>query len=60
MPNTLQKYSPSKDGQPICYAFNLEGGCKQTSADGRCPRGLHVCIRCHDRRHGIPQCTLAS
>ena len=32
--------------QPICFAYNLPGGCPNAAAGGRCPKGLHICAKC--------------
>ena len=32
------------DGNPICYAYNLPGGCDKAPPGGRCPKGRHVCM----------------
>ena len=33
----------TKEGQRICWAYNLPNGCANASAGQACPRGLHVC-----------------
>ncbi|CAE7267969.1 unnamed protein product [Symbiodinium sp. CCMP2592] len=37
------KWSRTKRGVPICWAFNTEEGCSAAPAGGRCPRGVHLC-----------------
>ena len=39
--------SSHRNGDPICYAYNL-GGCTHTAPGGRCGRGLHVCAKCFE------------
>lgn len=44
MPISLKdKWSRTKRGVPICWAFNTEEGCSGAPAGGRCPRGVHLC-----------------
>ncbi|CAE7257855.1 unnamed protein product [Symbiodinium sp. CCMP2592] len=44
MPVSLKdKWSRTKRGVPICWAFNTEEGCSSAPAGGRCPRGVHLC-----------------
>ena len=44
MPVSLKdKWSRTKRGVPICWAFNTEEGCPAAPAGGRCPRGVHLC-----------------
>jgi len=44
MPVSLKdKWSRTKRGVPICWAFNTEEGCSAAPAGGRCPRGVHLC-----------------
>ena len=33
------------DGRPLCFAWNLPGGCTK-GKDGACDRGLHLCSKC--------------
>ena len=33
------------DGRPLCFAWNLPGGCPK-GKDGACDRGLHLCSKC--------------
>ena len=37
--------SHTKNGEPICWAHNLPGGCSRSVARGRCEKGLHVCCK---------------
>ena len=51
LPKELKGLMPSYKGQKICFSYNLQG-CKETTKDGACHKGLHVCARCGDRNHG--------
>ena len=33
--------------EPICFSYNLPGGCPNAQPGGRCGRGLHVCAKCY-------------
>ena len=35
-------HSCTRSGQPICWAYNLPGGCDKTSPGKKCPKGIHV------------------
>ena len=40
----IGKAFQTAEGEPICFAFNLPGGCPSQAAPGsQCPRGKHVC-----------------
>ena len=57
VPTELVGLSPrSKDGAPICFAFNLKG-CEAVTTDDKCPKGLHVCMRCGSNAHGAAKCS---
>ena len=57
VPTELVGLSPrSKDGAPICFAFNLKG-CHAATTDNKCPKGLHVCMRCGSSAHGGAKCS---
>ena len=43
------------DGAPICFAFNLPGGCNNTVKDNGCDRGKHVCSKCM-QSHSFTAC----
>eukprot|EP00435_Cladocopium_sp_Y103_P072222 s295_g39.t1 len=36
------------EGEPICFAYNSEGGCKGAAEGAKCGRGLHVCAKCYN------------
>lgn len=48
------------DGDPVCWANNLEGGCKAPLLPGfkiaRCAKGVHVCAYCHKPGHSQLVC----
>ena len=52
----------TKDGQNICWSFNMESGCQATIISGskpsKCPKGLHVCAFCHKPNHSQLVCNL--
>ena len=52
----------TKDGQNICWAFNLESGCQAALISGakvaKCSKGLHVCAFCHKPSHSQLVCNL--
>lgn len=53
IPAELQgKVTVTKTGKPICYAFNLSGGCSSGLKPGAtCAKGLHVCAEPRCGRH---------
>lgn len=52
----------TKDGQNICWSFNLEAGCQAALISGakpaKCAKGLHVCAFCHKPNHSQMVCNL--
>ena len=48
-----------KEG-PVCWSFNLEGGCSLETKAGkpapRCIKGFHVCAHCHRPGHSFVVC----
>jgi hypothetical protein len=42
-PGLVGKSFQTSHGEPICFAYNLPGGCTQAAPGRRCQRGLHVC-----------------
>lgn len=48
------------DGDRVCWANNLEGGCKAQLLPGhkipRCAKGLHICAHCHKPGHSQLVC----
>ena len=60
-PAELKDFKQVDDqGRPICWAFNLKGGCKETVNDGRCKKGAHICIKCKRANHGLATCRVSS
>eukprot|EP00435_Cladocopium_sp_Y103_P061450 s860_g23.t1 len=56
-PDELKGYDQFDDKhQPICWAFNLSKGCSEETKDGRCKKGMHVCIRCKRNNHSLVTC----
>ena len=47
-------------GRPICWSYNLKGGCKEPVTDGRCKKGAHICIKCKRSNHGLATCRATS
>ena len=35
-------------GEPICFAFNSNGGCSEAADGARCKRGHHICAKCYN------------
>ena len=54
MPRELWGYSPMKHGERICYGYQM-GSCK-AGKDGKCGKGLHICMKCWKGGHGALQC----
>ena len=52
----------TKDGQNVCWSFNMESGCQAALVAGskiaRCAKGLHVCAYCHKANHSQLVCNL--
>ena len=50
----------TKDGQNVCWSYNLESGCQGTLIPGskipKCAKGLHVCAFCHKPNHSQMVC----
>jgi hypothetical protein len=60
-PAELKDYKQQDDqGRPICWAYNLKAGCKETVTDGRCKKGAHICIKCKRSNHGLATCRVNS
>lgn len=56
VPSALQGgWSRTKDRQPICFAYNLNG-CSSAKAGEKCSKGLHVCCGCFSDNHTFSQC----
>ena len=39
----IGKWSQNKEGERLCWAFNMQCGCKDAAPGGSCSRGLHLC-----------------
>ena len=41
----------TKNGDPICFGYNLPAGCTAAATGQKCPKGFHVCAAggCQDR-----------
>ena len=52
----------TKEGQNVCWSFNLESGCQAALVPGskiaKCAKGLHVCAYCHKPNHSQAVCNL--
>lgn len=56
-PQELKQYSQrDNQGNAICWAYNLKGGCKNEVTNGRCKKGSHCCIKCHRTNHSLVTC----
>eukprot|EP00435_Cladocopium_sp_Y103_P069652 s1948_g33.t1 len=56
-PDELKGYDQFDDKRnPICWAFNMSKGCSEETKDGRCRKGMHVCIRCKRNNHSLVTC----
>ena len=44
-------------GRAICWAFNMKDGCHEpTNSEGRCKKGMHICIKCQRNNHSLASC----
>ena len=43
---TPQGCTVAPPDEPICFAYNLPGGCPNAQPGQRCSKGLHVCAKC--------------
>ena len=56
-PDELKPYHQFDDnGQPICWSFNMAKGCSEETKDGRCKKGMHICIKCKRNNHSLVTC----
>ena len=56
-PAELKEYKQSDEqGRPICWSYNMKNGCKETVTDGRCKKGMHICMKCKRNNHGVATC----
>lgn len=54
-------YQSTADGRPICWAFNLAGGCALRAGGNppACSKGCHVCAFCRKTGHSYQNCKAA-
>jgi hypothetical protein len=43
--------------RPFCFAFNAQGCTERLDSNGRCRKGMHVCMKCQKPGHGALQCS---
>ena len=56
-PDELKGYKQFDDNNtPICWAFNMSKGCQEETKNGRCKKGMHVCIKCKRSNHSLVTC----
>ena len=53
MPKELWGLTPMKQGERICYGFNMT---TRKAKDGKCNKGLHICMRCWKSGHAAVNC----
>jgi hypothetical protein len=59
IPEELRDYPQSTtDGKYLCWSYNLACGCKFAKKNGRCGRGWHLCMKCH-QKHSLTNCPTA-
>ena len=59
MPPELKGHLSSTQKGPICFAYNMQVGCRDASPGGKCRRGWHLCCPrdCTDREgHSLAAC----
>ena len=56
-PPELKQYSQKdKNGTAICWAYNQKSGCANEVTNGRCKKGVHICMKCHRNNHSVVTC----
>ena len=57
-PEELKKFHLKCEHGPVCWAYNLKSGCKNTTSGkpSRCSKGYHVCANCHKPGHSVVVC----
>lgn len=56
IPDELKEFpQATTDGKYLCWNYNLACGCKFAKKNGRCGRGWHLCMRCH-QKHSLTNC----
>ncbi len=51
LPPQLIGLDPTYDGEPICFACNLPGGCDKAKWGEKCPKGWHMCMQKGCKKH---------
>ena len=60
-PAELKDYKQRDDAdRPICWCFNMKQGCHEVVTNGRCKKGMHVCMKCHRANHSLLACRAKS
>ena len=57
-PDELRKYNLKCEHGPVCWAYNMKAGCKNSTSGkpSRCAKGYHVCAHCHKPGHSVVVC----
>ena len=57
-PEELRKFNLKCEHGPICWAYNLKAGCKNSTSGkpSRCAKGYHACAHCHKPGHSVVVC----
>ena len=57
-PEELKKFQLRCEHGPVCWAYNLKSGCKNSTSGkpSRCNKGFHVCANCHKPGHSVTVC----
>ena len=55
LPGGLTGSSKTKNGDPICFNYNL-AGCSGATPGRRCEKGVHICCRCFSNEHTYQTC----
>ena len=57
-PDELKQFNLRCEHGPVCWAYNLKSGCKNTTSGkpSRCAKGFHVCANCHKPGHSVTVC----
>lgn len=60
-PAELKEYKQTDDqGRAICWAYNMKNGCKESVNQGRCKKGMHICIKCNRANHSVVTCRVGN
>ena len=49
-------HTKTGDNKPLCWSYNLQKGCTNTTKKGRCRFGYHTCMKCLKPGHGAHKC----